>query len=787
MSSSRSWQQQFSSITDQLALYEARLPLFVHVAVADADPQQVLSEQLAELSILNRSFNASECILISDVQVDSYHSVDRQGYRKLLGREFSLVIVDALSGLSASLLSAVAGLVKAGGILLVIAPEQQQWLTSWDNEWYRLFGIEQSERANFGSSRFISRLLKHRDGCAVYQQGELTLPDWFERLGATYQQVAATKQHTPSEVSNDNGWRDYSEQQQLVQSVTRVFAGHAKRPLLISARRGRGKSSALGRGIADWFNQGFNNDSQIKQKVIAITAPTKQQVAEVFYWFSQFVDKELIDNLQFLPPDQLLESMHSNDNNKPPYSGVVVDEAASIPSFMLWAIAKRHNRLIFATTIEGYEGTGRGFAVKFKPRLLQLMPKAVEFSLHQPIRWADKDPLESWLDQCLLLQPQQDSSALSQGQSHEPFQDEPFQDNEIIDRKVIQWHWFTPTEAPAEADLQALFTLLLEAHYQTTPDDLRALLEHPYRWLLLAKHRQRVVGVSFVVAEPGLTEEMASDVSLGKRRIRGRLLPQTLAYYLNQPTDAQVDGARIQRIAVDSRYRRAGIGAAMLQEVTEYFGSDRPELNQRPYDCRYLSSSFAAAAELVPFWRSSGFLPIRLGLSKETVSGLHSVVMMKALSDEIVPELYYEKFLQRTRQLLPYAFVDLEPALIVQLWRSNNGEQLEVGSQGGTAGLVSLIAGNSHWQDAIIELNELIEISLANYDNRVSGDVATAQQDLIALVWQLGRLDLFVSYLNYTDSQNSLSNTRQSVDGRKSAERYIVWCVERLIDFFISE
>ncbi len=59
--------------------------------------------------------------------------------------------------------------------------------------------------------------------------------------------------------------------------------------------------------------------------------------------------------------------------------------------------------LAFATTARGYEGTGRGFLLRFV-RWLEQRPEPVDhLRLDTPIRFAPDDPVERFTFEALLL------------------------------------------------------------------------------------------------------------------------------------------------------------------------------------------------------------------------------------------------------------------------------------------------------------------------------------------------------------------------------------------------
>src|SRR5690606_17971146 len=91
-------------------------------------------------------------------------------------------------------------------------------------------------------------------------------------------------------------------------------------------------------------------------------------------------------------PDALLASSRQAD-------WLIVDEAAAIPGPLLEKLAVRFPRVLLTTTVQGYEGTGRGFLLKFCGRFAGLQ----RYSLSTPVRWAAGCPLERVVASALLF------------------------------------------------------------------------------------------------------------------------------------------------------------------------------------------------------------------------------------------------------------------------------------------------------------------------------------------------------------------------------------------------
>ncbi len=101
------------------------------------------------------------------------------------------------------------------------------------------------------------------------------------------------------------------------------------------------------------------------------------------------------EHFHFMAPDAILAQPAMPERN-----WLIVDEAAAIAAPILTQLAARFPRVLLTTTVQGYEGTGRGFILKFCARLERVR----YFTLDEPLRWSRQDPLEQWLNQALLFE-----------------------------------------------------------------------------------------------------------------------------------------------------------------------------------------------------------------------------------------------------------------------------------------------------------------------------------------------------------------------------------------------
>ena len=518
----------------------------------------------------------------------------------VLGREFHCIIYDAQEDFYPNAFGAVTGTLCAAGILLILLPhcptaDKQHTMP---RSWQRLF-----------------RLIHSNDTIQCIDSNT-ALQDFIDALA----KQKYTKKNTLIEPN--------TEQEQVIAAIIKVAKGHRNRPLVLSADRGRGKSAALGMAAKQLLAQGLNN--------IYVTAHTRAAVDSVFK------HADYPANLYFIAPDELLKQ-------RPSSALLLIDEAAAIPSNLLTRMLQHYRRIVFSTTLHGYEGTGRGFEIRFQKILQQYTPQWRAIKLHTPIRWAQYDPLETFVYQTLLLNAQQ--SAI-------PEPSLVYAAHKCVIQKIPR-----DTLLTNETLLQQIFGLLVSAHYQTKPADLHYLLDHPDVSVFVIQYDAMLLATALSCREGGFDTHLAEAVYQGKRRIKGHLIAQSLTFHAGIADAACWQAERIIRIAVHSAYQRQGLASQLIQFIASTYAEQRD----------YLGVSFAASIEMLQFWHKQGFYAVRVGLKRDASSGTHSVIKLHPLSKNGARLLYntQQRFYESLPHLLSEPLADLDSEIIRALFTTN--------------------------------------------------------------------------------------------------------------------
>ncbi|HHW0538110.1 TPA: tRNA cytosine(34) acetyltransferase TmcA [Escherichia coli] len=483
-------------------------------------------------------------------QPDAENHCSPSALQTLLGREFRHAVFDARHGFDAAAFAALSGTLKAGSWLVLLLPVWDEWENQPDADSLRWSDCPDPIATPHFVQHFKRVLTANNDAILWRQNQPFSLAhftprtDWHPATGAPQ-----------------------PEQQQLLQQLLTMPPGVAA----VTAARGRGKSALAGQLI-----------SRIAGSAI-VTAPAKAATDVL----AQFAGEKF----RFIAPDALLASDEQAD-------WLVVDEAAAIPAPLLYQLVSRFPRTLLTTTVQGYEGTGRGFLLKFCARF----PHLHRFELQQPIRWAQGCPLEKMVSEALVFD--------DESFTHTP-------QGNIVISAFEQTLWRSEPETPLK-----VYQLLSGAHYRTSPLDLRRMMDAPGQHFLQAAGGNEIAGALWLVDEGGLSQELSQAVWAGFRRPRGNLVAQSLAAHGSNPLAATLRGRRVSRIAVHPTRQREGTGRQLIAGALQYI-----------HDLDYLSVSFGYTEELWRFWQRCGFVLVRMGNHREASSGCYTAMALLPMSD----------------------------------------------------------------------------------------------------------------------------------------------------------
>jgi N-acetyltransferase 10 len=309
---------------------------------------------------------------------------------------------------------------------------------------------------------------------------------------------------------------------------------------------------------------------------------------------------------------------------------VAIDEAAAIPLPVVRALMHQPDRLTFlSSTVNGYEGTGRALSLKLIKELREakggrqaelniantaagaisgprskkgeakvhdqrykaaaeaaaggtgeiLTGPLREIELSMPIRYAEGDGVESWLNKLLCLDSGKASQLKLNGGAPAPLDCELYS----VDRDALfSYHKLS------EAFLQKLMGLYTSAHYKNTPNDLQMLSDAPAHslFVLLSPSAEKdaeslpdILAVVQVALE-GKISRKAVEAQLARgHRSAGDLIPWTISQQFGDSKFAQLSGARIVRIAVHPSVQSMGYGSRAVELLYRYYNGEMISLD----------------------------------------------------------------------------------------------------------------------------------------------------------------------------------------------------------------
>ncbi|QWC18736.1 tRNA(Met) cytidine acetyltransferase TmcA [Halorubrum sp. 2020YC2] len=613
---------------------------------------------------IDAAYDAVESLGVDDREVTMVST--REGFRfeehrprsadELLGRTREAVVLDCHERFVPNALGRAVGAVDGGGLLVLLTPALDEWPTIRDrfDDSLAVPPYDIDDVTGRFRGRLVATLRTH-PGVAVVALGDEAGDESLERDGLTGTEGAdgdggaagaADPQSAPPGATFPAaayGACRTADQARALRAFEALTGSDSA--VVVESDRGRGKSSAAGLAAGALALGGAD---------VLVTAPAFRNAAEVFARARELIGGETgAENtesdsdlrtpgggrVRFLSPAAAAEAADEAD-------AVVVDEAAALPVRLLEGFLDAP-AVAFCTTVHGYEGAGRGFAVRFRERLLDSRFAVRDVRLDEPIRYARNDPVEAWASRALLLDAR------------------PAVDAAVADASVddATYRALDPDDLLADETLLGeAFGLLVAAHYRTEPNDLARLLDAPNLVARALVADGRVVAVALLAREGGLDSETRRGMYEGER-VRGNMVPDVLTSQLRDEAAAAPRGLRTVRIATHHALRDAGFGSRLLDEVHAEFGGDREEDGE---GLDYFSVGYGAAPRLLRFWRRAGYRTVHLSTSRNDASGEHSAIMLRPETDagRDLLDRHAVAFRDRERDGLSDAHRDVDPDVV---------------------------------------------------------------------------------------------------------------------------
>ncbi|KFP04347.1 N-acetyltransferase 10, partial [Calypte anna] len=668
---------------------------------------------------------------------------------KILGNTFGMCVLQDFEALTPNLLARTVETVEGGGIVVILlrtmnSLKQLYTMTMDVHSRYRT-EAHQDVVGRF-NERFILSLASCKN-CMVIDDQLNILPisshvanitpvppqsqeDSLRPQDLELKELKESLQDTQPVGVLVDGCKTLDQAKAVLKFIEAISEKTLRSTVALTAARGRGKSAALGLAIAGAVAFGYSN--------IFVTSPSPDNLHTLFEFifkgfdalqYEEHLDYEIVQSLNpefnkavvrvnvFKEHRQTIQYIHPADSVKLGQAElVVIDEAAAIPLPLVKNLLGPY--LVFmASTINGYEGTGRSLSLKLIQQLRQQSAQSQvsmtaenkstataklasartlhEVSLHESIRYAPGDPVEKWLNDLLCL----DCLNITRIISGCPLP-------ETCDLYYVNRDTLFCYHKASEVFLQRLMALYVASHYKNSPNDLQMLSDAPAHHLFCLlppvpptqNSLPEVLAVVQVCLEGEISRQsIMNSLSRGKKA-SGDLIPWTISEQFQDPDFGSLSGGRVVRIAVHPDYQGMGYGSRALTLLQMYYEGKFPSLEektiQKPQEITtvssetvslleevvkprkdlpplllklserqaenldYLGVSYGLTPRLLKFWKRAGFVPVYLRQTPE-------------------PWLtaFWKDFRRRFLSLLSYQFSTFSPSLALNILQNKNIKQ----------------------------------------------------------------------------------------------------------------
>ncbi|BFG01397.1 RNA cytidine acetyltransferase [Drosophila madeirensis] len=664
----------------------------------------------------------------------------------VLGRTYGVCVLQDFEALTPNLLARTVETVEGGGLIILLLKSLQslKQLYTMSMDVHKRFRTEAHQTV---TCRFNERLilsLADCKRCLVVNDDLTVLP-----LSSKTINVEPVNPASAGRSENESSLRElkesllnvqpagalvnlcktYDQANAVAQFIEALVDKQLKPPMSLTAARGRGKSAALGLSIAAAVAFGYVN--------VYVTSPHPENLITLFEFvlkgfdaleYQEHADYTIIrstnadykkaiirinitrssrQTIQYIAPSDT-HLLNAADL-------LLIDEAAAIPLPLVKKMIGPY--LVFmASTINGYEGTGRSLSLKLISQLQKENNARPPLKLDESIRYQENDDIERWLINLLCL----DASTVPSISSGCPTPDAC--ELYYIDRDAL----FSYHKA-AESFLHRLVSIYVSSHYKNTPNDLQMMSDAPAHHLFcLLGPVQRLdqlpeILVVIQVSLEGQISSKSISESLGRgKKAAGDLIPWNIAEQYGDVDFPKLCGVRIVRVATHPNYQRMGYGKRAIQLLKDYYAGKHtnldlsgstafkaggqngieeveeeqlsllkeqirprkniPTLLQRlhertPEPVDYIGTSYGLTPELLKFWKAAGFVPVYLSQKANELTAEHSCIMLHTPGTTPWLGLYYQDFRRRVLKLMGKTFREFETKLCLALLKNKSASE----------------------------------------------------------------------------------------------------------------
>ncbi|XP_068151602.1 RNA cytidine acetyltransferase [Drosophila tropicalis] len=660
----------------------------------------------------------------------------------ILGRTYGVCVLQDFEALTPNLLARTVETVEGGGLIILLLKSLQslKQLYTMSMDVHKRFRTEahQTVTCRFNERLILSladckRCLVVNDDLTVLPLSSKTInvePVNPGEIGQGSKANATSLKELKESLLNVqpagslvNLCKTYDQANAVAQFIEALVDKQLKPPMSLTAARGRGKSAALGLAISAAVAFGYVN--------VYVTSPHPENLITLFEFvlkgfdaleYQEHADYTIIrstnadykkaiirinitrnsrQTIQYIAPSDT-HLLNAADL-------LLIDEAAAIPLPLVKKMLGPY--LIFmASTINGYEGTGRSLSLKLISQLQKENNARPPLKLEESIRYQENDDIERWLINLLCL----DAGSVTPISSGCPTPDAC--ELYYIDRDAL----FSYHKA-AEGFLHRMVSIYVSSHYKNTPNDLQMMSDAPAHHLFcLLGPIQRMdqlpeILVVIQVALEGQISTQSVSESLGRgKKAAGDLIPWNIAEQYGDRDFPKLAGVRIVRVATHPNYQRMGYGKRAIQLLKDYYAGKHTNLEDKPSSeshakgieeieeedlsllkeqirprsriptllqrlhertpepVDYIGTSYGLTSELLKFWKNAGFVPVYLSQKSNELTAEHSCIMLHTFSSTTWLGLYYQDFKRRALKLMGKTFREFETKLCLALLKNKS-------------------------------------------------------------------------------------------------------------------